>query len=349
MNHIERVIKTIEFQNPDILPYELVDVPGVYDAYSTVDPDKLKPIQYTDDCDSIRTTYHWTFSQEGRNSAGEEIRRDEWGCLHRVPDDMDVAYEIIEKPLSDPRAFAKYKFPDPGVSDPFFERIVKRLEPYRDRFICAYVDPGPFLIAFNLIGYEELFIRLIEDLQQVIEIIAGIVEFQKGIIDRWKSIGVHMIASIDEFAGNTGMMFSPDLWRENFKKYFQALFSYIKKNGMYTSLYLDGDVSAIFNDLHDLYLDVIECLQPNSAGIDRWASEFAGKICLKASADMMTTLPGKDENKVDEEMKRLFQSYASSKGGFIPVVVRWHRPSFPDSTVNASVKAIHNYRQERPY
>ena len=349
MDHIERMKKTIEFKTPDMLPYELLDVPGVYDAYATIDPDKLIPIVHTEDCDSIRTTYHWTFSQEKSNSAGEEIRRDEWGCLHRVPNDKNLSYEIIENPLRDPRAFATYKFPDPSVSDPFFENITKRLEPYRDRFICAYVDPGPFLIAFNLIGYEQLFLRLIDDLQQVIEIIAGIVEFQKGIIDRWKSIGVHMIASIDELAGNTGMVFSPDLWRENFKTYFQDLFSYIKKNGMYTSFYVDGDVYAIFKDFHDLYLDVIECLQPNATGIKRWGSEFAGKICLKASADMMTTLPGSNENEVDEEVKTLFRSYSSPKGGFIPVVVRWHRPAFPDSTVNASVKAIHNYRQIQSY
>ena len=85
---------------------------------------------------------------------------------------------------------------------------------------------------------------------------------------------------------------------------------------MYTSFYLDGDVSAIFKDFHDLNLDVIECLQPNATGVDRWASEFAGKICLKASADMMTTLPGSSEDEVDKEVKNLFRLYASSKGGF---------------------------------
>jgi hypothetical protein len=346
MDHIERVKRTIEFQSPDILPFELLDVPGIYDAYATLDPDQVKSIPFTSDCDSVRTTYHWTFKPEGKNADGEQMRRDEWGCLHRVPADMNLAYDIVEKPLKDPKSFAYYKFPDPSVSDPFFEEIERRLESYRDRFICAYIDPGPFLIAFNLMGYEQLLLRLKDDLSQVIEVIAGIVEFQKGIIDRWKRLGVHMIASIDEFAGTTGMMFSPDLWRDHFKKYFIDLFQHAKNQGMYTSLYLDGDISSIFKDLDDLALDMLESLQPNVTGIHRWSEQFSGRICLKASADMMTTLPNGDESRIRNELKNVFQACASPKGGFVPVVVRWHRPSFPESTVIASVKAIQMYRRE---
>lgn len=171
MDHIERVKRTIEFNNPDVLPYELNDVPGVYDAYGTLDASQLEPIAGTEDCDSIRTTYHWTFQHERKNSVGEELRRDEWGCLHRVPQDTNIAYEIVEKPLIDPHAFISYKFPNPNIADRFFEGIERRLKPYRDRFICAYIDPGPFLIAFNLMGYEGLFLRLKDDLQQVEDVI----------------------------------------------------------------------------------------------------------------------------------------------------------------------------------
>ena len=345
MDHIERVKRTIEFNNPDILPYELNDVPGVYDAYGTVDPFKVKPIPGTEDCDSIRTTYHWTFQQEGRSSRGDELRRDEWGCLHRIPSETDIAYEIIEKPLLDPQAFITYKFPKPDVADPFFERIETYLKPYRDRFICAYIDPGPFLIAFNLIGYEGLFIRLKDNLRQVEEIIAGIIEYQKGIIDRWNSIGVHMLASIDEVAGTTGMMFDPELWRERFKKYYYDLFAYAKKYNFYTSLYLDGDISAIIDDLLELPLDMLESLQPNATGIEKWSLKCRGKVCLKASADFMTTLSGNDEKKVDAEIENLCKYYSTPNGGFMPVVVRWNRPSFSESIVIASAKSIQRHRR----
>jgi len=346
MNHIERVIRTIEFNNPDILPYELNDVPGVYDAYATIDPTKLKQIPGTEDCDSIRVTYHWTFLKKDKNPSGEEIRRDEWGCLHRIPNDTDVAYEIIEKPLIDPLSFNSYKFPNPDITDYFFERIEKKLEPYRDRFICAYIDPGPFLIAFNLMGYEGLFFRLKDDLQQVEDLIAGIIEYQKCIIEKWNKIGVHMLAMIDELAGTTGMMFSPQLWRDRFKKYYIDFFSLAKKYGLYTSLYLDGNISAIFDDLQDLPLDMLESLQPNATGIKKWSYKFKGIKCLKASADFMTTLSGRDMDKLDKEIRSLFDLYSTPDGGFMPVVVRWHRPAFNEETVVASVKSIQRYRRE---
>jgi hypothetical protein len=38
-------------------------------------------------------------------------------------------------------------------------------------------------------------------------------------------------------------------------------------------------------------------LQQNATGIHRWSEQFSGRICLKASADMMTTLPNGDEKR----------------------------------------------------
>lgn len=60
----------------------------------------------------------------------------------------------------------------------------------------------------------------------------------------------------------------------------------------------------------------------------------------------MTTLSGTDQKEVDTELKKLFQLYATPNGGFIPVVVRWNRPSFSERMVVASVKSIQRYRKE---
>ncbi|MEI6500973.1 MAG: hypothetical protein WCP21_08095, partial [Armatimonadota bacterium] len=105
MTNHERMTRAIRFEAPDRFPLEIHDVPHLYDAYGSLDPATARP--GTDCFDGIRVTYHWTFTASSppapslKGGGEERLRRDEWGCLQRVPAAMSGAYEIIEKPLVD--------------------------------------------------------------------------------------------------------------------------------------------------------------------------------------------------------------------------------------------------------
>ena len=345
MNHIERVMKAFRFEAPDCLPLEAHDVPHVYDAYDTLDPAAVKLVPGTESFDSLRVTYHWTFTDEGQNAGGERLRRDEWGCLQRVPAETQTAYEVLEKPLADPKALETYVFPEPSVSDPFFERIEKIISThYSDHFVCGYVDPGPLLVAFNLLGYDGLLMRLADDVEQVAEIVAEIVEFQKGIIDRFARVGVHMVAIIDEFAGTDGLMFSPQLWRERFAGVYGDLFRHIQSRGLLAGCLFDGDIAAILDDYLTLGPDVVEIVQPNLVGIETWREKLRGSIAGKASVDMMTTLATGSPEACRAEATRLVEALATPEGGFMGISLRWHRPEYPTDNVLAVAEAFNTYR-----
>jgi hypothetical protein len=345
LTHVERVMKAFRFGKPDCLPLEIHDVPRLYDAYDTLDPATVRPVPGTGSFDSLRVTYHWTFTEEGRNEAGERLRRDEWGCLQRVPAEKQTAYQVLENPLAEPEALDGYVFPDPSVSDPFFERIEGVIRAhYADRFVCGYVDPGPLLVAFNLLGYDSLLTRLVDDPDQVLEIVAQIVQFQQGIIDRFAAIGVHMVAIIDEFAGTHGLMFSPKLWREQFAPIYEGIFRHIRSHGLLAGCLFDGDITAILDDCLALGLDVVEIVQPNLVGIETWSEKLRGKIASKASVDMMTTLATGSPNACRAEARRLVEALTTPEGGFMGISLRWHRPEYPAGNVLAVAEALNEYR-----
>ena len=52
-DHIEVVKRAIEFRSPDYLPMEIIDVPHVYNAYHTLDPDTVEFIPGTENFDSL--------------------------------------------------------------------------------------------------------------------------------------------------------------------------------------------------------------------------------------------------------------------------------------------------------
>jgi len=354
MTSIERMTNAIRFGGVDAVPLEIHDVPHLYDAYGTLDPALARPA--AEEYDGIRVTYHWTFAEVGTASypptpflkeGGERqrLRRDEWGCLQRVPEDKGTAYDIIEKPLVDPKAFADYRFPDPSVSDPFFARVRRdKSRHYPDKFVCGYVDPGPLLVAFNLMGYDGLLMRLYDDLPQVLAVMRGIVDYQKAIIDRWAAAGAHQVSLIDEFAGTDGLMFSPALWREHFLPLYAELFAHVKSRGLFCGCLFDGDITAIIGDYLALQPDVVEIMQPHAVGLERWGELLRGKVCAKVSVDMMTTLATGTPAQCAAEARKLVETFHTPQGGFIGVSLRWHRPEYPAENVRAVAEAFGEYR-----
>ena len=344
--HIDTMRRAIEFGKPPIIPLEWVDVPLVYDAYGTLDPATVSLPPPAADFDSAWVTYHWIFEELGHTPDGERRRRDEWGCTHVVPHDMDIAYTIVEHPdLTSIEAVAAHPWPDPRATDPFFARRREILEQYYpDRFICGFLDPGPFLIAFNLLGYDGLLLALGDDIERVKAVLRRIVDYQLALIPKFAAMGAHMVNLIDEVAGTTGLMFDPELFRRHFLPYYRELLEAIHAHDMYASVLFDGNIRAILPDLMAMDWDQLFFAQPLSTGLDVIAETCAGRRCVKLAVDMMQTLslgsPGEIEAQVDEFVRR----FHTPDGGLVFQAMRWHRPTFADHRVEAQLRAMNRYR-----
>jgi len=344
MSHIETVKATIEMTGPAYTPLEVLECPGIYDAYDNVDPQSVELLPGTEDFDSVQATYHWTFTEEGANDDGERMRRDEWGCLQRIPAGEESAYVVVEKPMQSGIDLCNYTWPDVSVSDAYFERIGRAMTPYRDRFLCGYIDPGPFLIAFNLMSYDGLLMNLYDNIDGVKAVIDGVVDYQCELVKRWKAAGAHMVNVIDEFAGSNGLMFSPDVWREHFRPFFARLIDAIKAEGMYAGFCLDGDVREVLPDFVDMGLDVLDVRQMNCMGMDAVA-DLCENVCVKASIDMLTTLATGTPDEVRREARELIETLGSRNGGFVALTLKWVRPEYPAANVAASVEAFNEFRK----
>ncbi|HOK57347.1 MAG TPA: uroporphyrinogen decarboxylase family protein [bacterium] len=346
MEHIEIVKRAIEFKNPDYLPMELVDVPKIYNAYGTLNPDKVRFIPGTEDFDSAWVTYHWTFIEEKNLGNGEILRKDEWNVWQKIPFDKNSTYIIIENPLADKNNLSDYKFPSPEIADKFFERISKIIkENYSDRFICGYIDPGAFLIAYNIFGYQTFFIKLVEDINFILDVISYIFEYHCSLIPKWKKAGAHMVNIIDEIAGNKGLFFNPQIWQKYFRPFYEKLFRKIHQENMYTGLLFDGDIRIILDDLLNMEIDVFQFVQPNVVGIKTIKEKIKGKRCIKCSVDMMSTLAHGTPEDIKREAEELVKNLNSPSGGFICNVLRWYRPTYPEKNVIASVETFNKYRK----
>lgn len=345
--HVDTMRRAIEFGSPRYIPMELVDVPYIYNAYDTMDAKTVRMPEGAENFDSAWCTYHWSLECQGKNDAGEPVRRDEWGCTQIIPIDEGSAYSVIEKPkLSTIEEVDAYPWPRPAATDWFFEsrkRIIE--EHYPDRFICGFLDPGPFLVAFNLLGYDGLLLALIDNLDLVKAVFRRILDYQKALVPRFRQMGAHMVNIIDEVAGSSGMMFAPELFREVFKPMYDELLAEVHRHNMYTSFLLDGNIREIFPDMMKMELDQILFVQPLSNGIDVIADFCRDKRCVKMAVDMMVTLATGTPAEIKAEVDAMVTKFHSDKGGLVFQALRWHRPEYAPERVRAQIDAMNAYRQ----
>ncbi len=345
--HVDRVRRAIEFDSPDLVPMDLVDVPYLYDAYGTRDPAGVTVPPGAESFDSAWCTYHWTLRPLGVNERGEPLRADEWGCRQVVPREESTAYAILERPdLDTLEKVRAHPWPSPEATDAFFagrRRVIERHWP--DRFINGFLDPGPFLLAFELLGYEGLLVKLVEDPPVVLEVLRRIVDYQKALVPRFREMGAHMVTIIDEIAGTGGLMLSPDLFRREIIGYYRELLDEIHHHGLYTSLLLDGNITAILPDLMALPIDVQLFVQPHATGLEVLTDCFRGKRAVKLAVDMMETLVSGTERQIGEEVDRYVELFHTPRGGLIFQALRWHRPEYDPARVRAQVAAMNRHRR----
>ena len=269
-SHVEVIKKAIEFKNPEYLPMEILDVPGIYNAYFTKDPESVVLIPGTENFDSIAVFGAAWFPKEvGKNQNGEIVRIDEFGVESTVPKEETSAYIITNSPLKGKNSISGYETPDPNWGDFFFEDLAKTIkERYSDRFLNVYIDPAAFLIASFLMGTEYMYLKLADNVKFVVDVIEMLFEYQKQLIPKFKKVGAHMITYLDEFASNAGMMFSPDIWKKYFKHFYVDMFKSIHEAGLYTCLGLDGNFVEIIDDILEMEVDVLELYDTRSFGVE---------------------------------------------------------------------------------
>ena len=350
MSHIEVVKKAIEFRKPEYLPMEIVNVPGIYNAYFTLDPDTVELVPGTENFDSIWLLCYSEFQDIiETNQQGDILRKNQFGIVQKVPFDKKSSYFAIKHPLGGRDSLEGYTFPEASNVDLYFENLRKKFkEKYSNQFINGFIDPGFFETSQMLIGTQEMFYKIADNINFVTEVYERVAEYYKTLIPKFKSIGAHMITLIESIAGNSGLVINPKIWRKYFKPVCSRFFKYIHEEGLYTSLCLDGNSKEILDDLFDMDIDLFFLPDINTTGIEIIKEKLKGKICIKATIDMKTTLASGTPEEVEKEAHELVENFNTPSGGFACEVVRWYRPTYPEDNVIASVRAFNEYRKNAP-
>ncbi len=325
MNHKERVLATLNHEQPDRVPIFYWGVPEFtekmmnYLGFS----DRDKMLEFLEvDFRWVEPAYigHDLFQKKS------ELKKDIWGVEYKLTGRGDLKYWDINKcPLqgiTDPAALNDYPWPTIDLFD--FSVLDKQVEKYRDYAIMTapgYSSPGLFRVIQRLIGRENF-----------LDVMMYHPRFFKGLLDRVSSFyeayieaffavtgnRVDFIRIADDFGAQSGLIISPETWSEVIRPAYERFYEIPNKLGVKFYMHSCGGVRKLIPEFISIGAHVLDPIQTRAAGMspEGLKKDFGSLITFCGALDEELLLRKATPARVKEGVKELLDTMAPG-GGFI--------------------------------
>ena len=268
MESKERVIKTLEFGNPDRIPVDIWVLPAARLKYGKDLDDLL--LKYP--IDFYSPVFRDPLMDERHFRKGHYV--DKWGVGWSNLQE-GIHPEAKHWPLADYKKFDTYRAPVDTLADGW-EDTGESIRNHSEKFIIAPIG-NPFERMQFLRGTENLFIDLAEDNDDVYRLRDMVFDFYIRRAKRWVSHDIDAIALFDDWGSQNSLLISPIVWRSFFKPLYREIIDIAKENSKYVFFHSDGNILPLFEDFIELGVHAINsqlwCMDMNDI-----SSRFAGRI-----------------------------------------------------------------------
>jgi len=292
MNSFEIIKRTIQFESPERIGYDLPDAYGSDICIAT--QGYQQPIEL-----------------------GNGYRRDQWGAVwHTLDQGMG---EITAPPLETLEDYDHYQWPDLFKED-YWEsaRREAALGRQQNKYILAGLIVRLFEQMHFLRGIDNLMMDFFEDRARLEKMADDCVAVICKLLDyHAEYTQADGFISMDDWGLQERLLISPALWREFFKPRYAAIYAHAHRLGMHTFLHSCGYIVDILDDLIDIGLDVIQMDQQMNMGLDRLSSRFGGRITFWCPVDIQAVMPCAAPAEVAEYAREMMYKLGKFNGGFI--------------------------------
>ena len=239
-----------------------------------------------------------------------EYYDDEWGNLWRRMKDGSATGEVLKPAITDWNQLDDFRVPDYSHPDCAAEMNALFSRP-TDKFKIAHIGGWIFDNARYLRKMEVYFCDMAlypQELKRLHRLVEGVYEFK---IHQAGRAGADGIMIGEDMGTQTGLLFSPAMFRVYFKEPYTRLMSIAHDYGMKVLMHSCGQNWAIVPDLLDAGVDVFQFDQPTLYDMPRLAALLRErKAALWSPVDIQKILPTGDRALIEagaREMVDIFQ------------------------------------------
>jgi len=201
---------------------------------------------------------------------------------------------------------------------------------------------------FNLFGLEETLVNLAMKPGVIEAALARIEEFILGFSRRMieaAAVQADIFWFGDDFAGQSGLLLSPEHWRRLLKPVYRKVFDLAHGHGMKVWFHSCGSFRPVLPDLIDIGMDVWETVQVHLPGNEPHVlkSEYGRFITFYGGINSQETLPHGTPEQVREEVRDRIRVLGKD-GGYICGSDHTIMPDVPFENVIAMIDEARKWR-----
>jgi len=224
--------------------------------------------------------------------------RDEWGVVRISYDEYPTP---VEFPVKSEEDFKKLVIPDPDA-DFRFDAIRNALKEAQGEIAIVARVKDVFSQPRDLMGFEDFLMSFYLQPELAAMLMEMCVTYSTRIASHLKELGVEIVVIGDDIANNTGLLLSPDMYREQVLPYFRTLVKNLKAAGLYVIKHSDGDLRAVVDDLVETGIDCLDPIDPlGNMSMAHMKQTYGDRIALKGNVDCVETLVSKSIDDVRRE------------------------------------------------
>ncbi len=380
MNSRERVLATLQHNEPDRIPFDIGGAPntGIHIiAYRNL----LKHLGYDREAklgDAVFQTAlidedilqylkvdlrGLDFSVLGSEKIAKELKEEgkyfsfigDWGIKWVMPKLNGLYYDVGKRPLSgriDPKEVDTLSVPD-MPSQEEIDSFKRKAKIYRERgfaVVLADADGGILEHAFGVRGHEDFMIDMVSEPSLAERLLDKILKYK---LKYWKlmleELGdlVDIVSVGDDMATQKSLIISPKLYRSMLKPLHLELCGFIRENAktpIFINFHSCGAVKELIPDLIEIGINSLHPVQVSAAGMEtkELKKKFGKELTFWGGVDTQHILSRSTPEEVRDEVKRRIDDLASG-GGFIFSAVHNIQADVPPKNIIAMLEAFNEY------
>jgi uroporphyrinogen decarboxylase len=203
---------------------------------------------------------------------------------------------------------------------PSWEEARRRYEEVRrqGRYLL-FVAYGSYEATWRHRGFEPLLMDMAQDPDFVGEMAGAYMDFLVTVLQRCLDEGMRPdgFFMVEDLAYTQGMLMSPRTWRRVFKGPTAKLGQFLRQNDIAFWMHCCGNAEAVFEDLIECGLQVIQPLEAKS-GLDvrRLRPKYGSRLTFYGNMDVINMAKGSDAE-VAEEIRSKITPFIEDGGGYI--------------------------------
>lgn len=326
----ERVLDAIKHRQTDKVPYN-IELCGLLaaDVCAKAGIDKSELWDFLGN--------HVEKVSYNRSVVENQICTDEYGVKwDRSGLDKEIGI-IVDYKLPEPD-ISCYEFPVPDL-DQVRASTEKFVNNGRDSFKFGKIGTTLFERAWSLRGFETFLADMLLEPEFVHDVMRKITDYNLQIIDAALEYDIDGFYFGDDYGQQSGLLMSPNTWREMIKPYLAEMFARVKAKGKVVALHSCGDISLILDDLIEIGLDAYQTVQPELYDLPTIKERFGDRLTFWGALSIQRTLPFASPQEVKEITAKTVK-LMSENGGYIAAPTHQVPVDVPAENILALVEVL---------